>query len=91
MQQPLITGVGITDFGRVPDLTEEAMAQSAILGALRDAGLGIPDVQAFYCGNALGSMLPGQRTLRELHTRGSAVYNVDNACSSGATEASSRA
>jgi acetyl-CoA acetyltransferase len=85
MQQPLITGVGITDFGRFPDLTEEAMAQSAILGALRDAGLGIPDVQAFYCGNALGSMLPGQRTLRELHTRGSAVYNVDNACSSGAT------
>jgi acetyl-CoA acetyltransferase len=85
MTQPLITGVGITDFGRFPELTEEAMAQSAILDALADAGLGLGDVQAFYCGNALGSMLPGQRTLRELHAGGGAVYNVDNACSSGAT------
>jgi acetyl-CoA acetyltransferase len=85
MQQPLITGVGITDFGRFPELTEESMAQSAILDALADAGLGVGDVQAFYCGNALGSMLPGQRTLRELHAGGGAVYNVDNACSSGAT------
>lgn len=85
MNQPLITGVGITDFGRFPELTEEAMAQSAILDALADAGIAISDVQAFYCGNALGASLPGQRSLRELHTMGGAVYNVDNACSSGAT------
>jgi acetyl-CoA acetyltransferase len=85
MNQPFITGVGITDFGRFPELTEEAMAQSAILDALTDAGIAISDVQAFYCGNALGASLPGQRSLRELHTAGSAVYNVDNACSSGAS------
>jgi len=85
MNQPLITGVGITDFGRFPELTEEAMAQSAILGALADAGIAIADVQAFYCGNALGASLPGQRSLREMHTSGGAVYNVDNACSSGAS------
>ncbi|HVR53871.1 MAG TPA: thiolase family protein, partial [Pseudorhodoferax sp.] len=29
--------------------------------------------------------LPGQRALRELRTPGVAVYNIDNACSSGAT------
>lgn len=85
MKQPLITGVGITDFGRFPDLTEEAMAQSAILDALADAGTQLSEVQAFYCGNALGASLPGQRALRELHVNGGAVYNVDNACSSGAT------
>jgi acetyl-CoA acetyltransferase len=85
MKQALITGVGITEFGRFPELTEEAMAQSAIRGALADAGVALSDVQAFYCGNALGGMLPGQRTLRELHAGGGAVYNVDNACSSGAT------
>jgi acetyl-CoA acetyltransferase len=85
MNHPLITGIGITDFGRFPELTEEAMAQSAILDALADAGVAISDVQAFYCGNALGASLPGQRTLRELHAGGRAVYNVDNACSSGAT------
>ena len=85
MKQPMITGVGITDFGRFPEFTEEAMVQSAILDALEDAGTRLSEVQAFYCGNALGAMLPGQRALRELHADGGAVYNVDNACSSGAT------
>jgi acetyl-CoA acetyltransferase len=85
MSEPLITGVGISDFGRFPDFTEEALAQAAILDAMEDAGIAIGDVQAFYCGNALGGHLPGQRTLRELHTRGEAVFNIDNACSSGAT------
>lgn len=85
MNEPLISGVGITDFGRFPELTEEALAQAAIREALVDAGIGIGDVQAFYCGNTVGGSLPGQRALRELHTRGGAVYNVDNACSSGAT------
>jgi acetyl-CoA acetyltransferase len=85
MSEPLITGVGISDFGRFPEFTEEALAQAAILDAMEDAGIAIGDVQAFYCGNALGGHLPGQRTLRELHTRGEAVFNIDNACSSGAT------
>ncbi|WP_198083727.1 thiolase family protein [Variovorax sp. E3] len=85
MKQPMITGVGITDFGRFPEFTEEAMVQSAILDALEDAGTRLSEVQALYCGNALGAMLPGQRALRELHANGGAVYNVDNACSSGAT------
>jgi acetyl-CoA acetyltransferase len=85
MNEPRIVGVGITDFGRFPELTEEALAQSAILDALSDSGLQIRDIQAFYCGNAIGASLPGQRALRELHTGGNAVYNIDNACSSGAT------
>jgi acetyl-CoA acetyltransferase len=85
MSEPLIAGVGISDFGRFPDLSEEALARSAILDALKDAGVSLADVQAFYCGNALGGHLPGQRALRELGTRGEAVYNIDNACSSGAT------
>ena len=85
MSESKIIGVGITDFGRFPDLTEESMAQSAILQALSDANIKMQDVEAFYCGNAIGASLPGQRALRELHTRGQAVYNIDNACSSGAT------
>ena len=31
MKQPLITGVGITDFGRFPELTEEAMSPTMLL------------------------------------------------------------
>lgn len=85
MREPCIVGVGVSDFGKFPALSEEALAQFAITAALKDAGLEIADVQAFYCGNALGSYLPGQRTLRELHTRGQAVFNLENACASGAT------
>lgn len=85
MSTPLITGVGISDFGRFPGLSEEALAQAAITAALKDAGVELSEVQAFYCGNALGGHLPGQRTLREMGTNGEAVYNIDNACSSGAT------
>lgn len=85
MTGPLITGVGISDFGRFPHLSEEALAQVAIFAALDDAGLAIRDVQAFYCGNAAGGHLPGQRSLRELHTAGQPVFNIDNACSSGAS------
>ena len=29
MNEPKIVGLGITDFGRFPELTEEALAQSA--------------------------------------------------------------
>lgn len=85
MTEPTIQGLGITDFGRFPEFTEEALAQRAILDALKDAGIEMADVQAFYCGNVFGQMLPGQRTLRPLRTNGGAVYNINNACSSGAT------
>ncbi|KJK23187.1 propanoyl-CoA acyltransferase [Burkholderiaceae bacterium 16] len=85
MVEPKIQGLGITDFGRFPELNEEALAQSAILAALTDAGIEMAEVQAFYCGNVFGQMLPGQRALRPLGSLGGAVYNVNNACSSGAT------
>lgn len=85
MSEPFITGIGITDFGKFPLISEEALAQRAIVNALTDAGVAMSEVEAFYCGNVFGAMLPGQRALRELHTQGGAVYNVNNACSSGAT------
>lgn len=85
MSEPRIIGVGITDFGKFPQYTEEVLARRAIISALEDAGVSMNDVEASYCGNVFGSLLPGQRALRELHTRSGAVYNVNNACSSGAT------
>lgn len=85
MSHARIVGVGISDFGRFPSLSEEALAQFAITAALKDADIELSEVEAFYCGNALGSYLPGQRTLREMHTKGQAVFNLENACASGAT------
>ncbi len=72
MNEPKVIGVGITDFGRFPELTEEALAQSAILEALSDAGVQMAEVQAFYCGNAIGASLPlgGSRAERQRHVAG---------------------
>lgn len=79
-----IIGTGHTRFGKF-DLPEESLAQEAILAALADAGLQGNDIDAFYCGNVFGTMLAGQRSLRELGMARGPVINVNNACSSSAT------
>lgn len=84
MYKARIVGTGHTPFGKF-DFPEERLAQEAILAALLDAELTGADIDAFYCGNVFGSMLAGQRCLRELGIPGVPIINVDNACSSSAT------
>lgn len=54
--------------------------------ALQDAGLGIQQMEALYCGNLYqaGAMV-GQRILQEIGQTGIPVVNVANACATGAT------
>ncbi|MEK0417632.1 MAG: hypothetical protein RI949_1638, partial [Pseudomonadota bacterium] len=47
MSEVVISGVGISAFGKFPHLTEEVLAQFAVMEALRDAGITIKDVDAF--------------------------------------------
>jgi acetyl-CoA acetyltransferase len=85
MNDIYITGTGISDFGRFPDISEESLAQVAILAALREADTDVGHVEAFFCANALGPRLAGQRALRELQAGGKPIFNVENACASGAS------
>ncbi|NRF71047.1 thiolase family protein [Aquincola sp. S2] len=85
MQDIHITGGAMTRFGRHPGVLAPELAQQAILKALADAGVGVGDVQAIYCANVLGGMILGQLVVRDLGFRGIPVYNVENACASGAT------
>lgn len=80
-----IVGIDMLKFGRFPDRTLDSLGAEATLGALRDAGLGIRDVQAMFAANLMtsGEML-GQRILREIGLTGIPVSNVVNACASGA-------
>jgi len=80
-----IAGVAMTPFGRHTGTHAPELAQRAILGALDDAGLELADVQAVYCANVFGGMILGQLVLRDLGLAGIPVYNVENACASGAT------
>lgn len=80
-----ITGGAMTPFGRHAGVLAPELAQRAILKAMDDAGVGPGDIQAVYCANVLGGMILGQVIVRDLGFKGIPVYNVENACASGAT------
>ena len=81
-----VVGVDMTRFGRYPDKSVEDLGAEATLAALADAGLGIRDMQAVYCGNVgEANAWPGQRIMKQVGQTGVPVVNVSNACASGAT------
>jgi len=85
MQDIYITGGAMTRFTRHPGVKAPELAQQAILRALDDAGVAKGEVRAIYCANVLGGMILGQLAVRDLGFDGIPVYNVENACASGAT------
>ncbi|QTQ30285.1 Acetyl-CoA acetyltransferase [Aromatoleum bremense] len=85
MQDIYISGGAMTPFGRHPGVLAPELAQQAILAAMDDAGVSPHDIQAIYCANVLGGMILGQLIVRDLGFDGIPVYNIENACASGAT------
>ncbi|CAN7303851.1 thiolase family protein [Variovorax sp. LjRoot84] len=85
MKDIFITGGAMTPFGRHSGVLAPELAQHAILKAMDDAGVEARDIQAIYCANVLGGMILGQLIVRDLGFGGIPVYNVENACASGAT------
>ncbi len=81
-----IIGTAMTPFGRYPDLDVVDLAAQAALGALGDAGTTIFDMQLLAVGClAEASAMLGQRLLKQIGQTGIPVYNVANACATGAT------
>src|SRR6202008_2828539 len=73
-------------FGRFPEKKVEDIGAEAALMALDDAGLGIRDMQALYCGNLFQAAgMVGQRVLQQIGQTGVPVVNCANACATGAT------
>ncbi|MHC6225354.1 thiolase family protein [Pseudomonas sp. X10] len=85
MSQMHVMGGAMTRFGKHPGVMAPELAQQAILAAVADAGVALKDIQAIYCANVLGGMILGQVILRDLGLAGIPVYNIENACASGAT------
>ena len=85
MSTTYIRGVGMTPFGRHAGVLAPELAQRAIFAALSDAQMSLGDIQAIYCANVFGGMILGQVIVRDLGLKGIPVYNVENACASGAT------
>ena len=86
MRNAYVVGVGMLRFGRYPERDVADLGGEAALLALRDAGLGIGDVQLFACGNLFqANAMVGQKILQQIGQTGIPVINVSNACATGST------
>ncbi len=86
MRNVYVLGTGMVKFGRYPDRDIPNLGGEAALMALKDAGIGIKDVEFMACGNLYqANGMVGQRILKEIGLTGIPVINVANACATGST------
>ena len=81
-----ILGIRMTKFGKYPDKDTVDLAAEATLAALADAGVTMRDIGILAAGNLMGGGLGiGQVLQKQIGQTGIPVYNVANACATGAT------
>jgi acetyl-CoA acetyltransferase len=80
-----ILGITMTKFGKHPDKDVVDLAAEAAMGALKDGGVTMRDIGVLAAGNLLGSGGIGQQLQKQIGQTGIPVYNVSNACATGAT------
>ncbi|MEL7156513.1 MAG: thiolase family protein [Actinomycetota bacterium] len=80
-----ILGIHMTKFGKHPDLDTVDLGAEAIMGALADGGVTMADMGIFAAGNLMGGGGIGQQLQKQVGQTGIPVYNVANACATGAT------
>ena len=86
MKDVAIVGANMIKFGRYPDKDVVRLASDAAIGALKDAGISINEVEVMVSGNLYQSnAMIGQRIMKEIGATGIPVVNVANACATGST------
>ncbi|HEX4820902.1 MAG TPA: thiolase family protein [Acidimicrobiales bacterium] len=81
-----ILGIHMTKFGKHPDKDTVDLASEAALGALKDAGVSMKDMGVLAAGNLMAASAGvGQMLQKQIGQTGIPVYNVANACATGAT------
>jgi acetyl-CoA acetyltransferase len=83
MSDVRISGVGLHPFGRFEGVTGTDMGVVAVRAALAEAGVGVGQVQAAFCGTAYGGVAAGHRVLGALAGTGIPIYDVEAGCASG--------
>lgn len=83
MSDVRIMGVGLHPFGRFDGVTGTDMGVVAVRAALDEAGIGVRDVEAAFCGTAYGGVAAGHRVLGALAGTGIPIYDVEAGCASG--------
>src|SRR3954469_24049823 len=80
-----ILGITMTKFGKHPDKDVVDLAAEAAMGALADGGVSMKDIGILAAGNLMGGGGVGQQLQKQIGQTGIPVYNVANACATGAT------
>jgi acetyl-CoA acyltransferase len=81
-----ILGIHMTRFGKHPDKDTVDLAAEAAMAALADGGVSMRDVGVLAAGNLMApSAGIGQQLQKQVGQTGIPVYNVANACATGAT------
>src|SRR5437870_13799559 len=74
----------MTKFGKHPDKDIIDLASDAAMAALADGGVTMKDMGILGFGNLMGQN-SGQMLQKQIGQTGIPVYNVSNACATGAT------
>src|SRR5579872_5856855 len=81
-----ILGIQMTKFGKHPDKDVVDLAAEAAIGALKDGGVTMKEMGVLAAGNLMGAAGGvGQQLQKQIGQTGIPVYNVANACATGAT------
>ncbi len=81
-----ILGITMTKFGKHPDKDTVDLAAEAAMGALADGDVTMADMGVLAAGNLMGGAAGiGQQLQKQIGQTGIPVYNVANACATGAT------
>lgn len=80
-----ILGITMTKFGKHPDKDIVDLASEAAMAALADGGVTMKDIGILAAGNLMGGGGVGQQIQKQIGQTGIPVYNVSNACATGAT------
>jgi len=80
-----ILGINMTKFGKHPDLDSVDLASEAVMAALTDGGVTMADMGILAAGELMGPGGIGQKLQKQVGQTGIPVYNVANACATGAT------
>ncbi|GAB3392582.1 thiolase family protein [Amycolatopsis echigonensis] len=83
MNQPMLWGVGTSDYGRFPDRRVESLAWDAIAEAVRDAEVRPGQIEAIVVGSVFGPPGVATRVQRGIGLPGIPMWTVENACASG--------
>lgn len=91
MRDVIVSGIGMTNFGKFLDRGLKSLSEEAVAAALKDAGVRPDQIEQVFFGNAAAGVVTGQEmiraqsALRNTGLDGAPMFNIENACASSSS------